>query len=59
MNRKNINSMIKNNKLKIGIIGLGYVGLQLSVEFGKKYFTVGFDKNKKRIDELQQGIDRT
>ncbi len=33
------------NNLKIGIIGLGYVGLPLAVEFGKRYFTVGFDLN--------------
>jgi len=44
---------------KIAIIGLGYVGLPLAVEFGKKYDTVGFDINQKRIDELKKGIDRT
>ena len=43
----------------IGIIGLGYVGLPLAVEFGKKYQTVGFDISNDRILELQQGIDRT
>ena len=36
----------------IGIIGLGYVGLPLAVEFGKKYPTVGFDISDKRISEL-------
>lgn len=46
-------------KKKIAIIGLGYVGLPLAVEFGKKYQTVGFDINKKRIDELNSGHDRT
>ncbi|MEK9571885.1 MAG: Vi polysaccharide biosynthesis UDP-N-acetylglucosamine C-6 dehydrogenase TviB [Paracoccaceae bacterium] len=45
--------------LKIGVIGLGYVGLPLSVEFGKKYFTLGFDVNTTRIKELTSGIDRT
>lgn len=45
--------------IKIGIIGLGYVGLPLAVEFGKKYPTVGFDINQQRIDELTKGIDRT
>lgn len=44
---------------RIGIIGLGYVGLPLAVEFGKIYETVGFDINRERIDELRQGIDRT
>jgi UDP-N-acetyl-D-galactosamine dehydrogenase len=44
---------------KIGIIGLGYVGLPLAVEFGKKYEVVGFDINATRIDELTKGIDRT
>jgi UDP-N-acetyl-D-galactosamine dehydrogenase len=44
---------------KIAIIGLGYVGLPLAVEFGKKYSTLGFDINLKRINELNQGYDRT
>lgn len=44
---------------KIAIIGLGYVGLPLAVEFGKKYDTVGFDISQKRIDELKKGVDRT
>jgi UDP-N-acetyl-D-galactosamine dehydrogenase len=44
---------------KIAIIGLGYVGLPLAVEFGKKHDTVGFDINKKRIEDLKNGIDRT
>ncbi|WP_420316828.1 nucleotide sugar dehydrogenase [Ekhidna sp.] len=44
---------------KVGIIGLGYVGLPLAVESGKLYPTIGFDINKKRIDELESGIDRT
>ena len=39
------------NDVKIGIIGLGYVGLPLAVEFGKKYQTVGFDINNKRVIE--------
>ena len=47
------------NKLKIGIIGLGYVGLPLAVEFGKKYPTIGFDINKKRVTELEGGSDFT
>jgi UDP-N-acetyl-D-glucosamine/UDP-N-acetyl-D-galactosamine dehydrogenase len=44
---------------KVGIIGLGYVGLPLAVEFGKVLNVVGFDINKNRIDELKQGYDRT
>jgi len=45
--------------LKIGIIGLGYVGLPLAVEFGKKYTTIGFDINQNRVSELQKGHDAT
>ena len=41
------------------IIGLGYVGLPLAVEFGKKITTIGFDINQRRIDELRRGIDHT
>jgi UDP-N-acetyl-D-galactosamine dehydrogenase len=44
---------------KVAIIGLGYVGLPLAVEFGKKYNVVGFDINKARIDELRTGTDST
>ncbi len=44
---------------KIAIIGLGYVGLPLAVEFGQKYSTVGYDINKKRVDDLQKGLDDT
>ena len=45
--------------MKIGIIGLGYVGLPLAVEFGKQYETVGFDINKNRVNELERGLDCT
>lgn len=44
---------------KIGIIGLGYVGLPLAVAFAEKYITIGFDINKNRIDELKSGFDST
>jgi UDP-N-acetyl-D-galactosamine dehydrogenase len=44
---------------KIGIIGLGYVGLPLAAEFGKVMEVVGFDINKERIQELKKGFDRT
>ena len=45
--------------MKIAIIGLGYVGLPLAIEFGKHYDVVGFDINSKRVAELQSGFDRT
>jgi len=44
---------------KIGIIGLGYVGLPLAVEFAKQYPTVGFDINEERVGELNEGTDKT
>jgi UDP-N-acetyl-D-galactosamine dehydrogenase len=44
---------------KIGIIGLGYVGLPLAVEFAKKYQVIGFDINKERVGELNNGTDNT
>ncbi len=47
------------DNIKIGLIGLGYVGLPLAVEFGRKYATVGFDINQQRIAELQAGSDHT
>ena len=46
-------------EFRVAIIGLGYVGLPLAVESGKKYQTIGFDINAKRISELQNGKDRT
>jgi UDP-N-acetyl-D-galactosamine dehydrogenase len=46
-------------KCRIGVIGLGYVGLPLAVEFGKHYDTTGFDVNRARIAELRTGRDRT
>ena len=48
-----------NSNYKIAIIGLGYVGLPLAVEFGKKYDVVGFDINSLRIEQLKQGVDIT
>jgi UDP-N-acetyl-D-galactosamine dehydrogenase len=47
------------NDKKIAIIGLGYVGLPLAIEFGKKYWVLGFDINKNRIEELNTCSDRT
>jgi len=47
------------NNLRIGVIGLGYVGLPLAVEFGKEYPTIGFDVKPERIGELEKGSDST
>lgn len=44
---------------KIGVIGLGYVGLPLAVEFGKKFKVVAFDKDQERMKQISQGNDRT
>lgn len=52
--------MINNlNDVKLAVIGLGYVGLPLAVEFGKKYQTLGFDINQARVEELKKGHDST
>ena len=50
---------IEERKALLGVIGLGYVGLPLAVEFGKKYNVIGFDINEKRIEELKKGVDKT
>ena len=65
MNKRTFARYFINNKStmltqkKIAVIGLGYVGLPLAVEYGKKYSTLGFDINQKRINELSEGYDRT
>ncbi|WP_293016079.1 nucleotide sugar dehydrogenase, partial [Mongoliibacter sp.] len=46
-------------KSKIAVIGLGYVGLPLAVEFGKKFKTIGFDIDSNRVKELIKGVDKT
>lgn len=51
--------MLKLSEVKVAIIGLGYVGLPLAVEFGKKIPVMGFDIHQKRIDELKSGKDHT
>jgi len=51
--------MMKQHEIRLAIIGLGYVGLPLAVEFGKHRPTVGFDVNKARVAELVGGEDRT
>ena len=52
-------TMLEIKDLKIAVIGLGYVGLPLAVEFGKKHSVIGFDINQHRIEELKSGTDRT
>jgi UDP-N-acetyl-D-galactosamine dehydrogenase len=47
------------NDVTIAVVGLGYVGLPLAVEFGKKFETIGFDINTGRIQELNSGVDHT
>ena len=51
--------MIKNSEISIAVIGLGYVGLPLALEFSKKYPVIGYDLNNERIGELKKGHDRT
>ena len=51
--------MVSVDDVRLGVIGLGYVGLPLAVEFGKRYVTVGYDLNRVRVDELRRGEDRT
>ena len=46
-------------EIKIGVVGLGYVGLPLARLFATKYAVVGFDLKKERIEALNRGIDRT
>ena len=51
--------MLTLDQVRIGVIGLGYVGLPLAVEFGRKYPTVGYDLNEVRVNELREGHDAT
>ncbi len=50
---------IQDGSIKLAVIGLGYVGLPLAVEFGKKYDTIGFDRKVSRLESLRRGIDAT
>jgi len=52
-------SKIKDGSIKVAVIGLGYVGLPLAVEFGKKFDTVGFDLKVSRLESLRKGEDVT
>ncbi len=51
--------MTRQQSRSIAVVGLGYVGLPIAVAFGKRGSVIGFDVNKKKIDELLNGIDRT
>ena len=59
LEQSNTKKFEKPEHTKIAIIGLGYVGLPLAVEFAKKYTVVGFDINPQRISELNSNYDRT
>ena len=50
---------IDSGSARLAVIGLGYVGLPLAVEFGARFSVIGFDVNKRRLDELRAGHDRT
>ena len=50
---------MKLKKINIAVLGLGYVGLPLAIEFGKKYCVIGFDINKSRVNELNNFKDST
>ena len=50
---------IRHEDYIIAVVGLGYVGLPLAVEFGKKFEVIGFDINKERINNLAKAIDIT
>ena len=51
--------MLTPDKINLAVVGLGYVGLPLAVEFGKKRSVVGFDINQARIEALKAGHDST
>ena len=57
--KKEKNMDFKTSSYKVSIIGLGYVGLPLAVEFAKKYKTIGFDIDSRRIQELNSLFDNT
>ena len=55
----NDDTVSKLNNIKVAVIGLGYVGLPLAIEFGKKRPVIGFDVNSMRIKDLKTGKDET
>lgn len=50
---------IRDNEVKLGIIGLGYIGLPLAAKFARRYDTVGFDVKPERLEALRRGEDAT
>ena len=50
---------IKNFTARIAVVGLGYVGLPLALEFGRKFDVVGFDVKSSRLEMLRKGVDNT
>ena len=59
MNTSDLLSRIESREARLAVIGLGYVGLPLAVEFGKHFSVAGFDVNARRLEELRAGNDRT
>ena len=59
MSPSDLLARIESREARLAVIGLGYVGLPLAVEFGKRYAVVGFDIHARRLDELRGGNDRT
>ena len=59
MSNLTLSANIESRKARLAIVGLGYVGLPLAVEFGKHFDVVGFDISVRRLDELRVGQDRT
>ena len=55
----NLKKNMRDNRTKIGVIGLGYVGLPIAIEFSKKFRVIGYDLKKKRIKDLNNGFDST
>ncbi len=56
---KYLDSALGRHEVKLALIGMGYVGLPLAVEFGKRYATIGFDIKESRLEELREGVDST
>ena len=54
-----LQELFQSSKAAVGVIGLGYVGLPLAIEFGKNRLVVGFDINQQRVTELMTGKDST
>ena len=59
MNTMEMNQFELANHIKIGVIGMGYVGLPLARLFSTKFKTIGYDLNSKRVGELMTGTDST